>query len=62
MIRHYFKQALQMLKENPLVNAISILGTALSIAMILVIVLVFQINNAGYAPESNRSRMLYVLG
>ncbi len=60
MIKHYFKQALQMLKENPLVNTISILGTALSIAMILVIVLVFQINNAGYAPESNRSRMLYV--
>ncbi|MDR0573528.1 MAG: ABC transporter permease [Tannerella sp.] len=62
MIKHYFKQALQALKENPLVNTISILGTALSIAMILVIVLVFQINNAGYAPESNRSRMLYVSG
>ncbi|MDR0744237.1 MAG: ABC transporter permease [Tannerella sp.] len=62
MIRHYFKQALQILKENPLVHIISILGVALSIAMILVIVLVFQINNAGYAPESNRNRMLYVLG
>lgn len=62
MLRQYFKQALQMLKENPLVNTISILGTALSIAMVLVIVLVFQINNAGYAPESNRNRMLYVLG
>jgi putative ABC transport system permease protein len=62
MIRHYFKQALQMLRENPLVHTISILGTSLSIAMILVIVQVFQINNAGYAPESNRSRMLYVLG
>jgi putative ABC transport system permease protein len=62
MLRHYLKQALQMLRENPLVNTISILGTALSIAMILVLVLVFQINNAGYAPESNRARMLYVLG
>lgn len=62
MLRHYFKQALQMLKENPLVNTISVLGTALSIAMILVIVLVFQINNAGYPPESNRNRMLYILG
>jgi putative ABC transport system permease protein len=62
MVRHYFKQALQMLKENPLVSTISILGTALSIAVTLVIVLVFQINNAGYAPESNRSRMLYVTG
>jgi putative ABC transport system permease protein len=62
MLQHYLKQALQMLRENPLVNTISILGTALSIAMILVLVLVFQINNAGYAPESNRARMLYVLG
>lgn len=60
MLKQYFKQALQMLKENPLVNTISILGTALSIAMILVIVLVFQINNANYAPESHRDRMLYV--
>jgi putative ABC transport system permease protein len=62
MIQHAIKQALRMLKENPLVNTISILGTALSIAMILVLVLVFQINNAGYAPESDRSRMLFVFG
>jgi len=60
MIKQYFKQALQMLKENPLVNTISILGTALSIAMIMVLVLVFQINMAGYPPESYRNRMLYV--
>lgn len=45
-----------------MVSLISVLGTALSIAMILVIVLVFQINNSGYAPESLRSRMLYVDG
>ncbi|MDH6357821.1 ABC transporter permease [Parabacteroides sp. PF5-9] len=62
MLKQYFKQALQMLKDNPLVNAISIMGTSLSIAMIMVIVLVFQINNANYAPESARDRMLYVLG
>lgn len=62
MIKQYFKQAIQMLKENPLVNSISILGTALSIAMIMVLLLVFQINTAGYAPESNRNRMLFLLG
>lgn len=61
MIKQYFKQALQMLKENPLVNTISVLGTALSIAMILVLVLVFQINTTGYPPEENRDRMLYML-
>jgi len=62
MVRQYIRQALQMLKENPLVNTISILGTALSIAVIMVLILVYQINNAGYAPESNRNRMLYIEG
>jgi len=60
MVKQYFKQAIQMLEENPLVNTISILGTALSIAMIMVLVLVFQINTAGYPPESHRDRMLYI--
>jgi putative ABC transport system permease protein len=62
MIKQYFKQALQMLRENPLVSSISIVGTALSIAMIMVIVLVFQVSVAEYRPESHRNRMLYVLG
>ena len=56
----YFKQALQMLRENPLVNTISILGTALSIAAILMVVLVMQVNVTEYPPESNRNKMLYV--
>jgi putative ABC transport system permease protein len=59
---HSFRQAWQMMKENPLVSLISITGTALSIAMIMVIVLVFQINLTGYRPVSNRDRMLFVGG
>lgn len=62
MLKQYFKQALQMLGENPLVNTISILGTALSISMILVMILVFQINYASYVPEVNRDRTLYISG
>ena len=62
MFKQYFKQAVQMLKENRLTSAISILGTALSIAMILVVVLQFQIRLVSFAPESNRDRMLYILG
>lgn len=62
MIKQSIKQALGMLKENPLVSTISIAGSALSIAMILVLVLVFQINLSGYPPESHRDRMLYVFG
>ena len=32
-----------MLRENPLISVISILGTALSIAMIMIVILVFQV-------------------
>ena len=58
MFRQYFKQAIQILKENRLTSVISILGTALSIAMILVVILQFQIKLVGFRPESNRDRML----
>lgn len=62
MIKQYFKQALQMLRENALTSVVSILGTALSVAMILIVVLQFQIKQAAYRPESNRDRMLYIVG
>ena len=62
MYKQYIKQAVQMLRENTLVSIISISGTALAIAMVLVMVLVFQIKSTGYAPESNRSRFMYVWG
>lgn len=62
MIKQYFKQAMQMLRESPLVSSVSIAGTALSIAMVMVVVLMYQIRFANYAPESYRDRMLYVFG
>ena len=62
MYKQYFKLALQSIRENPLVSSISIAGTALSIAMIMVVVLIFQIRSANYAPETKRDRMLYVQG
>ena len=60
MIKQYLKQAIAMLRENRLISAISVLGTALSIAMIMVVVLVVQIQVADYYPENKRSRMLFV--
>ena len=62
MFKQYFKQAIQMLKENRLTSVVSILGTALSIAMILVVILQLQIRLVGFRPESNRDRMLYIMG
>ena len=62
MYKQYFKLALQSIRENPLVSIISISGTALSIAMIMVVILLFQIKTANYAPETKRNRMLYIQG
>ena len=60
MYRIYFKQALLMLKQNKFISAIAIIGTALAIMMILVIVMADTVQNADAAPESNRSRTLYI--
>lgn len=60
MIKQYFKQAWRLLKENPVLSAISIIGTALAICMIMVIVMSHEVKNASYPPETNRDRVLYV--
>lgn len=60
MYKTYFKQALALLGENKLLALVSVLGTALAISMIMVIVIVWQVRTASYAPETNRDRMLYV--
>lgn len=60
MIVQYFKQAWRLLKENPVLSMISMIGTALAICMIMVIVMSHQVKNAPYPPETNRDRTLYV--
>lgn len=60
MIKQYFKQAFFLLKENKLLSFISIAGTAMTIAMIMVTVILFRLKNGDYKPEVNRSRTLYV--
>lgn len=58
MIKLYFKQALHLLRENKLLSSISIIGTALAIAMIMVIVITLRAGIAPFAPEAHRDRML----
>ncbi|MCD7937348.1 MAG: ABC transporter permease [Tannerellaceae bacterium] len=60
MLKQYFKQAWNLLRANPLVSSISVAGTALAIAMVMVSVFILQIQLVGYPPESNRNRMLYI--
>lgn len=58
MIKLYFKQAFKLLGENKLLSSISIVGTALAIAMIMVIVITIRATIAPFAPETHRDRML----
>lgn len=60
MYKIYLKQAWALLKENKLLSGVSIFGTALAICMIMVIVIVWQMRTANYAPEDYRDRMMYV--
>ena len=50
MLKQYIKQAFQILKENRLVSTISITGTAISITMIMMVVLVLQVQLVNYYP------------
>lgn len=59
MLLQYIKQSLQILRENRLVSIVSILGTALAIALVMVMFMVYQIKTANYAPETARDRTLY---
>ncbi len=60
MYKIYFKQAVEMLKQNKFFSIISILGTALAIMMIMAIIVTDGIKNISVAPESNRDRTAYL--
>lgn len=62
MIKQTIKQALVLLRQNPLMSVISILGTALAISMIMVMVITWQMKYADVNPEVNRERSLYISG
>jgi len=60
MWKIYFRQAIQMLKQNSFISIISILGTAVAIMMIMAIIVSDEIKSVNLAPEINRSRTLYI--
>lgn len=59
MIKQTIRQAFTILKQNPLLSTISVLGTAFAITMIMAIVITWQTKYADLEPEVNRSRCLY---
>ncbi|MDL2299439.1 ABC transporter permease [Bacteroides sp. OttesenSCG-928-E20] len=58
MYKQYIKQAWYLLKENKLLSFISIVGTAMAIAMIMVMVITIRADIANMEPETHRDRML----
>ncbi|MDR0572665.1 MAG: ABC transporter permease [Tannerella sp.] len=60
MYQIYFKQAIEMLRQNKFFSIISILGTALAIMMIMSIIISDEVKNISIAPENNRNRTLYL--
>ena len=60
MLKTYLKQAWELLKQNKLFSSLYIVGTGLSIAMTMVIAIVYYVRIAPVYPEMNRDRMLVI--
>ena len=60
MIKQYFQQAWAQLRQQPLISMVNVAGTALSIFLIMLVVMMQQVKVAPFAPESNRNRYLHV--
>lgn len=58
-MKQLIKQTLAQLRTQKMLTTIGIIGTALSIFLIMVVVMLHQVQVAPYAPVSNRPRMLH---
>jgi putative ABC transport system permease protein len=56
----YFKQARNIIRQEKLFSSIYIVGTGLSITVVMVLSIVFYIKIANIYPETNRDRLLVV--
>ena len=48
MIKQYYKQALAQLRQHPLISIIGIVGTALSIFLIMLVVMMQQVKGRSF--------------
>ena len=59
MLKQYIQQAWAQMKQQPLISAVTVAGTALSIFLIMLVVMMQQVKVVPFAPESNRDRFLH---
>lgn len=60
MLKIYLKQAWVMMKQNRLFTSIYVVGTGLSIALVMTLFIIFYVKFAPVYPEYNRNRTLVV--
>lgn len=60
MIKQYLKQAWRALRAHPILSAISIIATALAIAMMMILVITDRVKTANFPPEIHRDRTLFI--
>lgn len=60
MIKVYLKQAWMLMKQNKLFTGIYVIGTGLSIALIMTLFIIYYVKFAPVYPEYNRNRMLVI--
>lgn len=56
---HNFRSFFRLLGQHRFYTAVCVAGTAVTIAFIMVVVMVYDFRTANVAPETRRSRMLY---
>ena len=54
------KQIWYELKSQPVISAVTVIGTALAMFLIMVVVMLHQVTVIDLAPETKRSRTLYM--
>lgn len=60
MIKQYLLSSWHLMRENKLLSLISVIGTAMAVALIMVIIILSDVKMGNHPPEVNRDRMLYV--
>jgi len=58
MLKNYFKQAWTLMRQNRLFTGIYVVGTGLSIALVMTLFIIFYVKFAPIYPEYNRNRTL----
>lgn len=54
-----FRQIIYDMRTQPVISAVTIIGTALSIFLLMSVMMLQQIGTMPFAPESNRDRLLF---